>query len=173
MTSQFSDGDATNSILRPRHRSIEGHTTFSSPSTMIKFFISDENNTVEFIVHKETACNISPAFNAAFNGQMLEGQIQQYFIDDTTVRAFRLLTQYMYSHKIRNVQLGSEWHNTVEWWEEHKDIAYDENMSLARPFLPVELWVLADKYQIPKLQNLAMTALLDVQYQNLTVTPRS
>jgi hypothetical protein len=52
-------------------------------------------------VHKEFACFASPVFDAAFNSNFIEGQTQTYKLDDTTSRAFRLLTQWLYFEKLK------------------------------------------------------------------------
>jgi hypothetical protein len=82
--------------------------------------------------------------NAAFNSEFIEGQTQTYILDDTTSGAFQLLMQWLYGKKVRLRALHSDYK------EAEANLAREDTQSL------VELWVLADKSSIPKLQNLVI-----------------
>lgn len=94
-------------------------------------------------MHKEVACYHSPVFNAAFNSDFIEGQTQTYRLEDTTTRAFKLLVQWLYSQKVQIRQLDN-------------DCVYDSMIFTPETLALVELWVLADRISIAKLQNHAL-----------------
>lgn len=90
-----------------------------------------------FVVHKALACHYSPVFNSAFNGDVQEGQAQTYHLEDTSKGAIQLLVQWIYMQKLdlnhfpQETKLGQKVHCVAE------------------------VWVLADKLLIPRLQNAA------------------
>ncbi|KAG9241123.1 hypothetical protein BJ878DRAFT_248651 [Calycina marina] len=125
--------------------------------SLVTFLVGPDPNPMKFLIHKEVVCHHSEVLAAAFNSSFQEGQTQTYRIEDTTERAFKLFTQWLYSRRLMLQQpfvsdaTGYE-KNDQEDQEDHEDqeqfmIELDEDMSL------VELWVLADKFGMPLLQN--------------------
>jgi hypothetical protein len=77
-------------------------------------------------------------------------------LDDTTVRAFRLLVQWLYFKKLEIAQLKNDWVKNIV-------MQATENNSLA------ELWVLADKLGIPQLQNVAIETMHQIYSKVLQI----
>ncbi|KAH9215304.1 hypothetical protein DL95DRAFT_249351, partial [Leptodontidium sp. 2 PMI_412] len=77
-----------------------------------------------FVVHKDFACHYSPVLEAAFNGNFIEGQTQEYKFYDTGEEATRLLVHWLYTQKLDTIVLTL-----------------------------IELWVLCERLIIPRLQN--------------------
>lgn len=126
-------------------------TCCSGPAALVTFLIGPGDNPEKFLVHKEVACYHSKVFDAAFNNTaFVEGQTQTYKMDDTSVRAFRLLAQWLYFKKLEIAQLKEDWRKDIT-------VAGAENQSLA------ELWVLADKLGISELQNVTIESMHKIQ----------
>jgi hypothetical protein len=87
---------------------------------------------------------------AAFNSNFVEGKTQTYRIEDTTEEAFRLVVQWLYSQKLVLLQHTPN-HPLLEDVTHLSGMAEDESL--------VELWVLAAKLKIPKLQNAAIDSM--------------
>lgn len=113
-----------------------------TPTTMVLFKVREASQVVEFLVHKEVACYHSIVFDGAFNGGFRETETLEYELDDTTPRAFQLLVQWLYSQRLELQQLRPN-HKALKLSTEDRS----ENMAL------VELWVLADRLLVPRLQN--------------------
>jgi hypothetical protein len=119
---------------------------------LVTFIIGTEK--AEFIVHREYICHYSVVLRAAFNNErFIEGKTQTYIIDDTTAKAFRLLVQWVYSQSIiTDADKDDETRTILE--KETPEWRQKEWRSL------LELWMLADKFNLPRLQNLAMDKLI-------------
>ena len=89
-----------------------------------------------FYVHKNFITHYSPYFNAAFNGSFAEGQTQKMSLEDTEPHVFGTFVNWLYSQEIENV-----------------DGEVPEDSTL------INLWLLADKCLVPKLQNQVIRAL--------------
>jgi hypothetical protein len=87
---------------------------------------------------------------AAFNSNFVEGKTQTYRIEDTTEEAFRLVVQWLYSQKLVLLQHTPNY-PLLEDVMHLSGMAEDESL--------VELWVLAAKLKIPKLQNAAIDSM--------------
>jgi len=83
--------------------------------------------------------------NAAFNSSFIEGETQTYRLEDTTSRAFKLLVQWLYFEKLRLQQFDG-------------DLDPCRVSGIAEDKALVEVWVLADKLCMPRLQNEALKA---------------
>jgi hypothetical protein len=142
----------------------DGLTSHREPGAFVTFLIGKESDPPKtFLVHKEFACHASPVFDAAFNSNFIEGQTQTYKLDDTTPRAFRLLTQWIYLQKLTMSQLKGG----VENWNPEES-SKDERRAIAHEFMTlVELWVLADKLRIPRLQNLVIDTIHAIEEKTL------
>jgi len=113
------------------------------------FLIGEEEH--KFTVHKSFACYYCEVFNRAFNSNFEEARTQTYRIKDTTVRAFELLVDWIYSQDIGDCHF--------EAVIDGKEVFWNPGEVMARL---AELWVLADKLLLPNLQNIAIDHLNDV-----------
>ncbi|KAE8446884.1 hypothetical protein EG329_011515 [Mollisiaceae sp. DMI_Dod_QoI] len=117
--------------------------TLQNSSQLVTLFAG--NGAEKFVVHKDFACHYSPVFQAAFSSQFVEGQTQEYRLKDTTAEAIRLLVNWFYTQKVEVRQLGPEGNFSTK--EVNMKFKHHEDITL------VELWVLADKLLLPRLQN--------------------
>ncbi|KAL5321118.1 hypothetical protein ACEPPN_011930 [Leptodophora sp. 'Broadleaf-Isolate-01'] len=127
--------------------------TFSDGKSLVTFLVGPGPTPIEFQVHKEVVCLHSDVLAAAFNGSLIEGQTQTYRLEDTTARAFRLFMQWLYSQKLKLTQTRPDYESISETDDKRDKLEEEEGMSL------VELWVLADKFRMPVLQNAALDAM--------------
>ncbi|KUJ22796.1 uncharacterized protein LY89DRAFT_763279 [Mollisia scopiformis] len=96
------------------------------------------------MVHKDFACHYSPVFQAAFNSSFIEGQTQEYRLQDTSEIVVRVLINWFYTKKVDVEALG--------FTGESIKTAYYETRFISL----VELWILAEKLLIPELQNMVI-----------------
>lgn len=119
---------------------------------------SNEPTAAPFTVHKDYAVYHSPVFRAAFEGNFVEGQTQEYRLqgpfDDNVVR---MLAQWLYTQNIDLEQIRGK--RTGESYSSQKP----EDKWL---FL-VQLWVLADSLLMPKLQNMVVFQLTRMSLDEL------
>jgi hypothetical protein len=54
------------------------------------------------LVEVEHACHHSPVLEAAFTSSFIEGQTQEYQLEDTNPKIFRLLVQWFYNQKFKH-----------------------------------------------------------------------
>ncbi|PVH85686.1 hypothetical protein DL98DRAFT_605275 [Cadophora sp. DSE1049] len=125
---------------------------FSDGKSLVTFIVGPDPNPTEFLIHKEVVFQQSEVLAAAFNSGFKDGQTQTYRIEDTTVRAFRLFMQWLYSHNLTGLQVDPDYEYD-ENDDEEDELEDAEDMSLP------ELWVLADKFGMPCLQNAALEAI--------------
>ncbi|TVY73266.1 hypothetical protein LSUE1_G005765 [Lachnellula suecica] len=146
---------ATSPDEGPRKKHKPNPPDFSEADKFVTFLIGPSEKT--FLVHKEVVCYHSPVLSAAFNSAFVEGQTQTYTLDDTTEGAFKLLVQWFYGKKIQLQILQEEYKRSHQVYNEKiQDIIDQEHDDLLR------LWVLADKFSIPTLQNLVMRKLNEI-----------
>lgn len=119
----------------------------SAPKTLVSLFVGKDADLRKFSVHKEFACHYLPVLKAAFNSDFIEGPTQTYKFQDTSDGAVRLLLQWLYTQKLDILQLGD---GTTTLADVQPELKTKEDMSLA------ELWVLAEKLLIPRLQNMVV-----------------
>lgn len=96
-----------------------------------------------FDVHKRQLCELSPFFNAAFNGKFQEKAGTMNLVEDN-LYAFEHFVRWIYE---RNVDIPLEGKN-------------DETLK-ARMRDLIDVYILADKYDIPALKNSIMEILFD------------
>ncbi|KAE9381305.1 hypothetical protein N431DRAFT_457906 [Stipitochalara longipes BDJ] len=151
--------------------------SFSSPHEVVTFHIGPE--LTPFIVHKEVACLHCPVFEAAFNSNFIEGQTQTYKIDDTTVEAFQYLVQWFYGQKFKSLVVSQtdikiylaliRIITSISTSQAEKDKAKAQLKTMPDPKIShkfavrcsslCRVWVLADRLQIPRVQNLVIDEL--------------
>ncbi|KAH8745771.1 hypothetical protein BGZ57DRAFT_1011378 [Hyaloscypha finlandica] len=92
----------------------------------------------KFVIHKNKICYHSPFFSAAFNSNFIEGMSQEMTLN-VNLKAFGIIANWMYTQDI------------VASSGEPPDLC-----TLA------QVWILADRFLMPKLQNQAMTDLINL-----------
>lgn len=124
-------------------------TCSSNPSDMVTFLIGP--NKERFLIHKETACRQSEVLRAAFNGPFIEGRTGTYILEDTRTQAFRMFMEFLYAGK-----LTLHYHNI----DPKDDLEFSKEEHITKCATQdcyfVELWLLADRFLMSKLQNQVM-----------------
>lgn len=90
-----------------------------------------------YVMHTNIICYYSPFFDAAFNSGFKEGETQELELEDTCPESFGIFVNWLYKQRI-------EW--PLGW-------VFDVRATL------LNLWLLADRLVVPKLQNQALTFL--------------
>ncbi|ESZ95327.1 hypothetical protein SBOR_4261 [Sclerotinia borealis F-4128] len=127
---------------------------FSSPNEMVTFIIGVGEDQENFLIHKQVACQHSEIWDRAFNSSFIEGQTQTYCVEDTNVEVFRLLMQWVYQEKFDHVHSDRGQAGSSECKGETQQECAAEDILL------VQLWILADRFLIRKLQNYTMNIML-------------
>ena len=110
---------------------------------LVTFLIGKDQR--KYLVHKSFACCYSPVLNAAFTGSFIEGQTQTYILEDTTPSAFERFVNWLYTQKIE----------AYDKKDENWGIFFNNT---------VRLYVLAQKFLIPRLQNCVMDAIDNAEF---------
>ncbi len=140
--------NASLSLLERRKR--------SSSSTKVSPCFSDLVSHA-YIESQEHVCHYSPLFKAAFSSSFVEGQTQEYRVEDTTPATFRLLVEWLYrqAFTVLKRQHSSAGHEV----EPHDKTTHNAMLDRQDDRL-VDLWILAERFIIPRLQNLVMRNLV-------------
>ncbi|KAL2066895.1 hypothetical protein VTL71DRAFT_1319 [Oculimacula yallundae] len=93
----------------------------------------------KFIIHKNFVYHHSPFFSAAFNGRFVEGQTQTMNFDDIDPTLFGYFVHWLYTQKLES----------------------DFGVEITAEKL-VKLWILAERFIIPALQNQVIDKFFDV-----------
>ena len=97
-----------------------------------------------FTIHKQLLCDISPYFEAAFEGEFKEAKEQRMRLPEDDVAPFKQFQFWLYSGKPlppRDLM-------------EHTTLTYKWNML-------VHSYILGDKFEIPALQNAAIHGIIE------------
>ncbi|PMD39520.1 hypothetical protein L207DRAFT_566493 [Hyaloscypha variabilis F] len=121
--------------LRPIYSDFSQETHNQSLRSML---LPQKGQTQSFRIHKNFICYYSPFFDAAFNGKSIEGKSQGPELDDTPHEVFGIFVNWLYMQKIE-IKSDCEW-----------DI---------RCILLMNVWLLADRAMVPRLQNEALALL--------------
>jgi len=108
---------------------------YRSGDDFVTFLIGKEGSEKKFLIHKSFACHYSPILKRVL-GSSEESPVVHH-IKDTSEEAFSLLYQWIYEQA-----LDDAWDSEVN------------NQQAAH--LIIELYTLAEKLRIPRLQNLAI-----------------
>jgi hypothetical protein len=115
---------------------------FRNPAALVTIIVEESDTEAEkFSVHKDFACFYSPVFKAAFNSTFVEGETQTYTLQDTTKEAVRALLHWFYTLKLDNI------------YEEEITRDPPKAKVKSETTVLVELWVLADRLLVRRLQN--------------------
>jgi hypothetical protein len=101
----------------------------------------------KFVIHKDFACYYSPVFQTRFNDDLIEGQlVKEFELEDVSEDTAKFLVQWIYHQTLTIAQIenGGTYIRT-EWCALH------------------QLWVLADKLLIPRLQNAVLRYLIQIR----------
>ncbi|PMD39676.1 hypothetical protein L207DRAFT_583536 [Hyaloscypha variabilis F] len=129
--------------------------TFSDSNSLVTFIVGKEGETGKFTAHKEVVCYHSKVLNAAFNSTSVEGQTQTYRLEDTS-EVFKLFMQWIYFQRLTLKQRDDT--RKLEKGEYNA-----ESLSL------VALWVLADKFCMPRLQNFTLKTIEDISEKHSSI----
>jgi hypothetical protein len=121
----------------------------SDSEEVVTLIVGKEELEKRFAVHKHFACYYSPVLKAPFNSVFIEGQTQEYRLEDSSSAAVNFLVQWLYRQDFTIPEIGRQ---SIE--------DMDKARELAR--MLAELWVLADKLLVPGLQNGALKGLQKV-----------
>ncbi|KAK0100250.1 hypothetical protein ONS96_007533 [Cadophora gregata f. sp. sojae] len=135
-------------------RSRTGTPSLRKPQQLVTLLAGD--SPTKFVVHTYFACHYSPVFDAAFNGNFLEGQTQEYKIQDVGEETVRLLVHWLYTQKLDTIEL-----QYLRKHHDPKDFGVD---SLSQTKALIQLWVLGEKLLIPRVQNSALDEILRIRY---------
>lgn len=91
-------------------------------------------------MHKRTLCNVSPFFNAKFEGNFLEAREQVLELPDESIAVFKLFQLWVYTDSILT-------NNEIEGGVIASSLS--------------GLYIFGEKYGIPDLQNLAIDIVID------------
>ncbi|PVH85663.1 hypothetical protein DL98DRAFT_605229 [Cadophora sp. DSE1049] len=117
----------------------------SNPASIVMLTTGSGESIKNFVVHKDFACHYSPVLKAAFNSNFLEGQTQISHLEDAKDETVSLLVNWFYSQELSVDSL------------EKNEIVDGDHWKLIR------LWVLADKLLIPRLQNVTIIKLTEME----------
>ncbi|KAN0116981.1 hypothetical protein V8E51_002958 [Hyaloscypha variabilis] len=111
--------------------------TSSEPTSFVTIIVGDGQDSTPFTLHERRLCFYSPVFAKAFNGTTPEAASRTMKLDDIEVSVFGLLLFWIYSAAIPRRELQNEDKDTIP----------------QTPTQLSKLWVLAQRFHMPKLQN--------------------
>lgn len=98
---------------------------------------------------KSFVADIPWSWTPAFNSKFKEGRTKTYKLDDVRPSTFRLFVQYLYARKatLQSHNPDPEDDLNPSTSPNHSVVCSEQDMNL------VELWVLAERFLVPRLQN--------------------
>ena len=127
----------------------------SNPNSFVTLIAGQDDNSKSCGVHKDFACHYSPVLKAAFASSFVEGQTQTYKLPDATEEATALLVHWFYTQELLVDALEKDENDPLE------------SLRMA------QLWVLADQLLVPRLQNTAIRAIVQLRSRFKIVPTRS
>jgi hypothetical protein len=110
----------------------------SEPQTFITIIVGEGEEAQTFTLHRDVISSQTQFFNTANKGKVKEGETQKVYLEDVEPSVFGLFFIWLYSGgTIPQRQIG----------EKKGDILNQKPTQLAK------LWVLANIFRMPKLQN--------------------
>lgn len=103
-----------------------------------------------YTVHKDFVTHASPFFDRAFNGGMIEAQTGVMNFQESNITAFGLLINYIYTGEVEGA--------------DDEPIPIDEL---------INLWILADRVLMPKLQNASLKAIEVQTHSSFSCSPQT
>ncbi|KAE9381286.1 hypothetical protein N431DRAFT_490688 [Stipitochalara longipes BDJ] len=125
-----------------------------NPLQLVTLYAGSKSDSKSVVVHKDFACHYSPVFKAAFNSGFVEGQTQEYRVDEEDEEVIRLLVHWFYTQQLDILQTPEDSQG------DKSEVAGKEELCLAK------LWVLADKLIIPQLQNMTLDVLAKLRLKS-------
>ncbi|TVY86775.1 hypothetical protein LAWI1_G008444 [Lachnellula willkommii] len=129
---------------------------FREPDRMVTFEVGPEEK--KFLIHKAIACRASPVFDKAFNGNFIEGRTQTYKLPDVDPATFVLFSDWIYAKKLT---LLSHDFATEDTRTEEETIDHLGKCAMQDKVL-VNLWIMADRFLVTKLQNHVIVHLMEI-----------
>lgn len=117
----------------------DGADIFHSGTDMITFLAGPRQQT--FYLHKNYVCHYSPVLNAMFNGVWKESAARKVVWPEYSPEMLNMFQIWLYNQNLRGVLKEATIQTYDAIWE---------------------LWLFADMYQLPKLQNDSMYLLIHV-----------
>ncbi|KAE9376554.1 hypothetical protein N431DRAFT_288501, partial [Stipitochalara longipes BDJ] len=109
----------------------------SEPQCFVTILVGDDSELRPFTLHKDILCKDSPFFDRAFNGNFKEGETQTMILEDIEPSIFGLFLCWLYSGDIAQRKVGEKEEETLN----------------QTPVQLAKLWILAERFMMPKLQN--------------------
>ncbi|KAH7403726.1 hypothetical protein BKA64DRAFT_707201 [Cadophora sp. MPI-SDFR-AT-0126] len=134
---------ANNSPVHPARQTRPIPPSLNCPQPVVTIILRQKNlftdlfMEAKFCIHKDFICYHSPFFAAAFTGHCVEGESQTMSFDDVHPPTFGVFTNWLYTQALKT-RAGD---NLDDIW----------NLT--------ELWILAQRFLMPKLQNQIMLRL--------------
>ncbi|KAN0103400.1 hypothetical protein V8E51_011713 [Hyaloscypha variabilis] len=121
-----------------------GRPLFLNATEMVTFHVGKDGADEKFTVHKESATFYSPVLKAAF-----DNGTRTYRLEDVRPDTFRLFIQWLYSGEFTSIQEADLATEDINSEKAVRIVKHCEDRDLDM----VQLWLLAEKLKIPRLQN--------------------
>ncbi|KAH8590766.1 hypothetical protein B0O99DRAFT_598794 [Bisporella sp. PMI_857] len=112
---------------------------------IVTLYAGKAKSAPKFLVHRSFATHYSTVLKAAFESDFVEGKTQTYRFSDASKEVLELLTHWFYTQDLDLNDEAVQVHNLCK------------------------LWVLADEYLIPKLQNQILLAIDNFSKQHQSI----
>jgi hypothetical protein len=123
---------------------------------MVTFIIGKVPNAQQFLLHRDLVYKYSPVMKAAFESPFIEGEKQEYRLEENSEEAFKYLMQWLYS---KHINFTTHFEGEIDWsLKDKKTEEYGKHLKICKKDLHflIELWILGDKFMIPGVQNAAI-----------------
>ncbi|KFX91144.1 hypothetical protein O988_07897 [Pseudogymnoascus sp. VKM F-3808] len=134
-------------------------TSFKRPQEIVYVIVGRSKQ--KFGMHKDHLCATSQYFKAALEGNFEEAELGEVALADTSVSAFGLFNEWLYTGKIAEELCQEEGLTNVE--------LYNKDRPTFRQLL--DAWNLADYLLVPQLQNHIMD-MMQAKYEKRKVVPK-
>lgn len=130
------------------------------PAEFVTITVSTGADETEFVLHKNMICDHSPFFKAAFTGMFKEGSTQAMTLEDVGSASFGLLVRWLYTKEVYVCEPGEE------------KLAQNGGTNILETSIIhlTDLYLLAERFIMPILQDMAMDYLCDfMRHHNATI----
>ncbi|OBT71471.1 hypothetical protein VF21_09737 [Pseudogymnoascus sp. 05NY08] len=133
-------------------------SVFWRPQEIVYVIVGPEKQ--RFGMHKELLCATSPFFKAALEGKFEESVRGEVVLEDTSVEAFGLFNEWLYTSKITEDQCQERGLTVLE-------LHFNDKPSYRQL---LDVWILADYLLVHQLQNYIADK-MQIKYTNRPVLP--
>jgi hypothetical protein len=122
----------------------------SKPQSIVNIAVSKAPHTQTFHIHKDLLCYHSAFFARAlkwFNGRVVEGKTQTMVLENVEASVFGLMAYWLYAQDIEDEECEDAVGNIYQQQQSATQLA--------------RLWLLAERFTIPRLQNKIISILYD------------